>query len=107
MRGTIEWSRAGPRVPGPGVALTVNYTVGYKNPGSILVPRVSPWTTVDARVAYRTRPEAGWLSGMEFSINVVNVFNHDSPFVDVVYGYDQFNVQPLGRVVSAAISKQW
>ena len=107
LRGTIEWSRAGPRVPGPGVALTVNYTGGYKNPGSILVPRVSPWTTVDARVAYRTRPEAGWLSGMEFSINVVNVFNHDPPFVDVVYGYDQFNVQPLGRVVSAAISKQW
>jgi hypothetical protein len=85
----------------------VNYTGGYKNPGSALLPRVSPWTTVDARVVYRTRPEAGWLSGMEFSMNAVNVFNHDPPFVDVVFGYDEFNVQPLGRVLNADITKRW
>jgi iron complex outermembrane receptor protein len=107
LRGTLEWSREGPRSPGPGFALTVNYTGGYKNPGSALLPRVSPWTTVDARVVYRTRPEAGWLSGMEFSMNAVNVFNHDPPFVDVVFGYDEFNVQPLGRVLNADITKRW
>jgi iron complex outermembrane recepter protein len=107
LRSTLEWSREGPRSPGPGFALTVNYTGGYKNPGSALLPRVSPWTTVDARVVYRTRPEAGWLSGMELSMNAVNVFNHDPPFVDVVFGYDEFNVQPLGRVLSADITKRW
>jgi len=107
LRGTLEWSREGPRSPGPGFALTVNYTGGYKNPGSALLPRVSPWTTVDARLVYRTRPEAGWLSGMEFSMNAVNVFNHDPPFVDVVFGYDEFNVQPLGRVLNADITKRW
>jgi outer membrane receptor protein involved in Fe transport len=107
LRGTIEWSRRGPRSPGPEVVLAINYIGGYNNPGSMLLPRVSPWTTVDARVAYRTQPKAGWLSGVEFSINAVNLFNHDPPFVDIAFGYDQFNVQPLGRILSADITKQW
>jgi len=107
LRGTIEWNREGPQLPGPGFSLAVNYTGGYENPGSTLVPDVSPWTTVDARVVYRIRPDAGWLSGTEFSVNVVNVFNHDPPFVDDEFGYDLYNVQPLGRVVSADVSKRW
>lgn len=107
LRGTVEWNREGPRLPGPGFGLTVNHTGGYRNPGSTLVPHVSPWTTVDARVVYRTRPDAGWLSGMEFSLNAVNVLNHDPPFVDDEFGYDLYNVQALGRVVSADVSKRW
>ena len=107
LRGSVEWNREGPGMPGPGFSLAVNYTSGYKNPGSMLVPRVSPWTTLDARIVYRTRPNEGWLSGMELSLNAVNVFNHDPPFVDDLYGYDLYNVQALGRVVSADISKRW
>jgi iron complex outermembrane recepter protein len=107
LRGTIGWSREGPQLPGPGFDLAVNYTGGYKNPGSTLVPTVTPWTTVDVRVVYRMRSGAGWLSGMEFAVNAVNVLNHDPPFVDDEYGYDEYNVQPLGRVVSADISKRW
>ncbi len=45
----------GPGTPGTGIQLAVNYTGGYKNPGSMLVPNVSPWTTLDARAVYRTR----------------------------------------------------
>lgn len=107
LRGTLGWSREGPELPGPGFDLAVNYTGGYKNPGSILVRNVSPWTTVDARVFYRTLPNAGWLRGIEFSLNVVNVFNHDPPFVDDTYGYDIYNLQALGRVVSADVSRRW
>ena len=107
LRGTVEWNREGPGMPGPGFSLAVNYTGGYKNPGSALVPKVSPWTTLDVRLVYRARQEAGWLSGMEFSVNAVNVFNHDPPFVDDLFGYDLYNVQALGRVVSANISKRW
>jgi outer membrane receptor protein involved in Fe transport len=107
VRGTIEWNRTAPGMPGPAFGLAVNYTGGYKDPGSTLVPNVSPWTTLDARVAYRTRDDDGWLSGMELSVNVVNVLNHDPPFVDDLYGYDVYNVQALGRVVSADISKRW
>jgi iron complex outermembrane receptor protein len=107
LRGTIEWNREGPELPGPGFSLAVNYTGGYKNPGSTRVPRVSPWTTLDARIVYRSRPQDGLLSGMELSLNVVNVLNHDPPFVDDLYGYDIYNVQALGRVISADISKRW
>lgn len=107
LRGTIEWDREGPELPGPGATLAVNYTGGYKDPGSTLVPYVSPWTTLDARVVYRTRADTGWLGGIEFSVNVTNVLNHAPPFVDDLYGYDLYNVQPLGRVASADIGKRW
>jgi iron complex outermembrane recepter protein len=107
LRGMLEWNREGPQLPGPGLAVAVNYTGGYRNPGSTLVPDVSPWTTVDVRFLYRTRPDASWLGGVEFSLNAVNVLNHDPPFVDDEYGYDAYNVQPLGRVVSADFSKRW
>lgn len=107
LRGTAEWNRNGPGLPGPGFSVAVNYTGGYRNPSSTLVPNVSPWTTLDARVVYRTRRDAGWLSGIEFSVNAVNVLNHSPPFVDDLYGYDVYNVQALGRVVSADIDKRW
>ena len=107
LRGTIEWNREAPDGPGPGFSLAVNYTGGYKNPGSTLVPKVSAWTTLDARLVYRTRPGDGWLDGTELSVNAVNVLNHSPPFVDDLYGYDVYNVQAIGRVISADISKRW
>ncbi|HET9107654.1 MAG TPA: TonB-dependent receptor [Steroidobacteraceae bacterium] len=107
LRGLIGWRRSGPGLPGPGFDLAINHTGGYRNPSSALLPHVSPWTTVDARFFYRTGADAGWLSGLELSVNVVNVLNHDPPFVDDIFGYDVFNVQALGRVVSASIDKRW
>jgi outer membrane receptor protein involved in Fe transport len=107
LRGMIGWSSQGPQQPGPTIEAAVNYTGGYKNPGSVLVPDVSSWTTVDLRVAYRTRQDIGWLSGMEFSLNATNVLNRDPPFIDDVDGYDVYNVQALGRVVSVDIRKRW
>jgi iron complex outermembrane recepter protein len=107
LRGTIGWSLHGQQSPGPGLDLAVNHTGGYRNPGSLLLPDVSAWTTLDARMTYRAGLGAGWLSGAEFSINATNVFNHDPPVVDDQFGYDLYNVQALGRVVSAEISKRW
>jgi len=106
LRGTIGWSRRGPQRPGPAIDLAVNYTGSYRNPGSALLPDVTAWTTVDLRAAYRTR-DAGWLGGMELSLNATNVLNHDPPFVDDEAGYDAYNVQALGRVVSVNVSKRW
>ncbi len=40
-------------------------------------------------------------------MNAVNVLNHAPPFVDDLYGYDVYNVQALGRVVSADVTKRW
>ena len=67
LRGTLGWSREGPRnARARGSGLRSNYTGGYKDPGSTLVADVSPWTTVDLRVVYRTEQgsagSAGWRS---------------------------------------------
>ncbi|HEV7139057.1 MAG TPA: hypothetical protein VGN43_20660, partial [Steroidobacteraceae bacterium] len=107
LRGAIEWNRRGPGLPGPGFSLAVNHTGGYRNPSSALAPNVPPWTTLDARGVYRTPLDGRWLSGIELSLNVVNALNHDPPFADDLLGYDIYNVQALGRVVSANISKRW
>lgn len=84
----------------------MNCTGGYRNPGSTLVPRVAAWTTVDFQGAYRTGHGGPW-SAMEVTLNVVNLLNHDPPFVDTQFGYDVYNVQALGRVVSLNVRKSW
>ena len=107
LRGTLAWARHGGRQPGPRLQLAVNYTGGYRNPGSALMPRVSPWTTVDFQAIYRGRRGGGALGSTAVTLNVVNVLNHDPPIVDSQFGYDVYNVQALGRVVSLDISKSW
>jgi iron complex outermembrane recepter protein len=107
LRATIGWSRAGPQRPGPAVYLAVNHTGGYRNPGSTLLPDVSPWTTVDLRLVYRTREGSDWLDGVQLSLNATNLLNQQPPFVDSQWGYDTYNVQALGRVVSVDITKRW
>ena len=44
---------------------------------------------------------------MEVTLNVVNLLNHDPPFVDAQFGYDVYNVQTPGRVVSLDVRKSW
>jgi outer membrane receptor protein involved in Fe transport len=107
LRGTLAWARHGEHQPGPRLQLGVNYTGAYRNPGSALIPRISAWTTVDFQAAWRTRKEGGFLGGTEVTLNVVNLLNHDPPFVDSQFGYDVYNVQALGRVVSLDIRKSW
>lgn len=105
LRGTASWSYRGPDAPGPGVDLTVNYTGSYHNPGSTLMPVVRSWTRLGIYARYRFNP--GRLGQSLVSLNVVNVLNHDPPFVDSQFGYDVYNVQALGRVVSVQLTQRW
>ncbi len=107
LRGTLAWTRRDPQEPGPRLELAVNHTGAYRNAASTLIPRVSAWTTLDLQAGYRTDKGPEWLSGAEVTLNVVNVLNHDPPFVDSEFGYDVNNVQALGRVVSLSITKSW
>src|SRR5205807_709444 len=106
-RATVEWSRDGPSGAGPGVSLAGNYTGAYRNPTSTLVSRIASLLTVDGQVRYRTARVDGWLGGTEVVLNVTNLFNQSPPFTDWMVGYDWYNTQPLGRVISLSIRKGW
>ncbi len=107
IRTIASWDQRGPEVPGIGATLAFNFTNSYSNPGSTLQPRIDSLTTTDLQLRYHTAEGPGILSGMEFTLNAVNVFNRSPPFADSVYGYDTTNFQPLGRVLSLSLRKKW
>jgi iron complex outermembrane recepter protein len=107
FRATAGWRQYGAGDSGLGANLAVNFTNAYSNPGSTLLPRIGSLTTLDLRLRYQTPDEAGFLSGVEFALNVVNVLNQSPPFADNEYGYDPVNFQPLGRVLSLSVRKKW
>jgi iron complex outermembrane receptor protein len=107
FRATAGWRQHGAGDSGLGANLAVNFTNAYSNPGSTLLPRIDSLTTLDLRLRYQTPEEAGFLSGVEFALNVVNVLNQSPPFADNENGYDPVNFQPLGRVLSLSVRKKW
>ena len=107
FRATSGWDRHLPEESGLGASLAVNFTNGYTNPGSPLVPEISSLTTFDLQLRYHIAESAGWLGGTDFAINAVNVFNQSPPFADTSFGYDSSNFQPLGRVLSLTLTKKW
>ena len=107
LRGIVEWHQHGRQQPGLAVSLTANYTGRYQDPVSPVRHSVDAWTTFDLGLTYRTEKRGGWTDDTELVVNVANVLNEDPPFVDREWGYDLFNAQPFGRVVSAYVSKHW
>ena len=106
LRATARWSERGPQLPGLALEVGVNRTGAYRNPGSTLLPEIPSWTTVDLQALYRTG-DRGWLGGTELLLNATNVLDSNPPFLDNMFGYDAYNVQPLGRVVSVTLRKRW
>ena len=107
FRGTAGWSQYREERKGLGVDATVNFTNGYNNYASTLLPRINSLTTVDLQVRYGIPRDTGLWSGLEFSLNAVNAFNQSPPFADTKYGYDVGNFQGLGRVLSLSVNKKW
>jgi iron complex outermembrane recepter protein len=107
VRATAGWSQNGQAGAGFGANLAVNYTNGYDNLSSTLVPRVDSLTTLDVQLHYGMPADAGVWRGLQVSLNAVNVFNRSPPFADNVYGYDPNNFQALGRILSLSVTKRW
>jgi iron complex outermembrane receptor protein len=107
LRATVGWDQHPTEESGLGANLAANFTNAYDNPGSTLLPRIDSLTTIDLQLRYHTPNDSGFLSGMEFGLNAVNVFNQSPPFVDASTGYDVTNFQPLGRVLSLSLRKKW
>jgi iron complex outermembrane receptor protein len=85
---------------------TLNYTGRYQDPGSVPSRDVDSWTTVDLNAGLRDDGERGWLARTRVNLGVINVFNRQPPFVDLL-GYDAASASLLGRMVSLQIVKGW
>jgi iron complex outermembrane receptor protein len=90
----------------------VNYLPHETNNQVTPFQNVGSWTTVDTTV--RFAPELpGILSGIHFSLALLNAFDRNPPFVllptSVSQGlnYDSANTNPMGRFLSLQISKEW
>jgi iron complex outermembrane receptor protein len=67
---------------------------------------VDSFSTVDLQLGYKFTSE-GWLSGTRLTLEAINVFDKDPPFFNAAVGYDTFNANPLGRIVTLGLSKKW
>jgi iron complex outermembrane receptor protein len=67
---------------------------------------VEPWTRLNVNVTFRLAGANG-SDGMELMLSGLNVFDAAPPFVDREFGYDPANAEPLGRIVSFYVRKNW
>ena len=94
----------------------LNFTGSYRNySGTTVTPitrnaqgvpigggdKVKSYKTVDLHVAY-TVPQS-FLSKAQVFVDATNLFDKNPPFYNVAAGYDVFEANPIGRVVTVGI----
>jgi iron complex outermembrane recepter protein len=87
----------------------VNYMGRESDTQVIPSEAVGSWTTVDTSLRY-TPPLKGFWGGINLNLSVLNVLNKDPPHVSsIVPGvtYDSSNANPIGRLITLQVSKQW
>jgi iron complex outermembrane receptor protein len=95
------------------VQATVNYTGGYRDPGSVPARVVDSWTTADLNVGYQVEDGQGWLANTQVNFGINNFLDQRPPFVnryDLIsgtLGYDAANATVLGRQVSLQVVTSW
>ena len=94
--GNAAWNVIRATNPVTGAAL---YPIGGGQP-------VGAQTTVDMHVGYAFQGE-GFGKGIKVFLDGSNVFDREPPFVNTTSGYDGFNANPLGRQITAGLSKKW
>lgn len=113
---SVEWARGNYRVTS-----ILHYVSGHRvlAPSSSIrsfsneVPNSNPQThassysTVDLQVRYVSPPGSGWLSGLDIALGAQDLFEADFPFVDNSIGYSASRVNPRGRVLYLALSKDF
>lgn len=98
------WSRSGLTL-----SSNVNYIGGVRNTNITPNPRGDSMTTLDVVVDYQM--QSAWVGNVGFNVAATNVFNERPPFLRPQFAYyvnyDSTNYSPLGRVVSATVSKRF
>jgi hypothetical protein len=98
---------------GGAATMAINYLNHYWDRTHPTPVPIASWTTVDLQLRYRMEPSASLLlGGLEFDLNCLNCVDRQPPFASSAtlfeqVGYDAANANPLGRVVTLFIKKQW
>jgi iron complex outermembrane recepter protein len=100
-----------------GAQLSANYTGSYSNPDDPASPHIGSWLTFDLAARYKFESQNGLAHGLQLSVSVQNLLDHNPPYVGlsqgntpgliVPIGYDPANANPLGRFVSVELDKRW
>jgi iron complex outermembrane receptor protein len=116
-RANLGWQRSGLSAD-----VFVNYSGSYLNwNGSAPFPlvrnaafspvgggqKVDSNTTVDMHVGYSFGGEGTMLSGVQVFLDGSNILDQEPPFVNAGLGYDGFNANPIGRLITVGLSKRW
>jgi len=67
---------------------------------------VEDYMTVDLHIGY-TFGTTGAFEGMSVYLDASNVLDEDPPFVNAPIGFDPFNANPIGRLLTVGVSKKW
>ena len=94
-------------------SVDVNYSNPYDNVRAVPAQRIASWTTVDLNVRYEIAQS--WLSGIAVALNIYNAFDESPPKITDTFispfdprtGYDFANADPVGRLFSLTVEKQW
>jgi len=103
-RAGLAWSRKGFTL-----AAHVNHIGGVKNTNITPNPKGASMTTVDMVIDYQA--DLGLVGDVGFDLVVTNLFDDAPPFLQpsqfYFVNYDSTNYSPIGRVVSAMITKRF
>jgi iron complex outermembrane recepter protein len=95
--------------------LFVNFVNGYTNNEATPAQSVGSYATLDLNVLYDLGAEFQnrWLQGTDLTLSVLNVGNTSPPYVDIPIspngggGFDPNVANPIGRLVSLQLQKQF
>jgi hypothetical protein len=105
LRAAVAWERRGSEI-----AAASSFTNGCRDTDSQPNRNIDSYTTADLKFSYRFgESHAGWLSDATFAIDVRNVLNRATPFVNnpLGIGYDPSNGNLVGRLWSLSVRKIW
>ncbi len=107
VRGSVIWARDELTLGG-----FINRTAGYENNAVAPAQKVASWTTVDLTIGYDFGDRSGLLNRVRVQLAATNVFDRPPPYVQFSnglfgLGYNPEASDPLGRVVSLQLVKNW
>jgi iron complex outermembrane recepter protein len=106
-RASLLWAESAEGKTGLSSRLTYSFINGYDNVPSSTQARVNSYSSFDWQLSYSIPNYDFSGTKTSLTLNVVNVFNKPPPFFDSRVGYDPFNTDPFGRVVSCSFIKGW